>query len=543
MFSLQVFNMALRLKKTASAVVVTIVLFSLVFSPMLNSLSIVFATAPPPGISEGIEDPVAVPTKDRVGNKISFFQLVKEYILDALVYYLNNKVIEELTKSVVNWINSGFEGNPSFAINLDDLVNTIADQVLGDLIQGSDLGFLCAPFKVQIQRALVLQNRRSGQFRKKIQCTLSGVVGNLEKFAEGDFTQGGWTGWLELSKKQNNVYGAYIQANEEYHSRLLDKLNQQLKKLDWGNGFLSFERCVLVPVPDEAGGGPPQQRCEVTTPGAVIEEQLNNNLDSGRQRITVADEVDEILGAALSQLVKQALTAGLRSVNTSGLGLDEQPDFGFPDINPTSPTNPSSTPTVLPDGPGGISFPPNAGSPATESVVFGQPGEFFTSTAARTSSFVEIPVEEGKYYKRLTVDFDVFVDTLRGPLYNGPLVEFVRNGLRGYASVFINKRDRATTIEKVNATHFDSPANWQEKTRYHVRFHYDAELNRMTFDVRNQLTGENIQQAATSVINRNIASEGGALKLNFGMPSSANDGTHAAPSAGWIYSDLNVVLE
>ena len=105
-------------------------------------------------------------------------------------------------------------------------------------------------------------------------------------------------------------------ASEQFSARLGNSKDQEAKLLDYGKGMLSVKQCV------DDGTGSGGEECSVVTPGTAIEAQLNASLDSGRQRIQVADEINEIVAALFSQLVTQAFSGigGLLGLTGGGSG-------------------------------------------------------------------------------------------------------------------------------------------------------------------------------------------------------------------------------
>jgi len=266
---------------------------------------------------------------------VTYFQ--KEFTLDALAYLLAKTLIRQMTTSVVNWINSGFQGNPSFVTNPAQFLTDTADQIAGRFIEGSELGFLCDPFRLDIRLALGLQY---SPFKQQISCTLSKVIQNAQNAGEGFLAQGGWDGWLQITTvPQNNVYGAFLLAQSELNARIVGKQNIELKKLEFGRGFFSWEKCEYygeggsVPVSEsqakqefydlgysdsEAESAARSNAfCQTETPGSVIEGQINQILPSGLRQLELADEFNEIINALAVQLIQQAVGGGggLRSAS------------------------------------------------------------------------------------------------------------------------------------------------------------------------------------------------------------------------------------
>jgi len=222
---------------------------------------------------------------------------------DSIGLTIVKQLIGQFTNSLVSWINNGFQGGPLFVTDPGQFFIGVGDRIAGHFIEGSELGFLCYPFALDIRLALNLNY--SAAFEDEIRCTLTDVIGNIEGFTE-DFNQGGWGAWFSMTQNsQNNVYGAYLDASSELEIRLASALGIEGMKLDWGKGFLSFQDCE---VPDPAGGcleyGP------VQTPGTVIEGQLEESLGTNLRQLELADEFDEIIGALVNQLLYQAITQG-----------------------------------------------------------------------------------------------------------------------------------------------------------------------------------------------------------------------------------------
>lgn len=267
---------------------------------------------------------------------------LKENLFDALAFGFMNYAIQRMTASTVNWINRGFKGSPSFVTNPEGFLKGVADQTVGLFIERDpNLNFLCSPIQSRIRVALI--NSYNPNMRNLWQCTLTDAVGNMEDFLD-DFDRGGWDKFFEISQKpQNNPIGAYIMAENEMLRQIASKVGTKEQDLNWGKGFMSFKRCTLyegggadpanIDLLDIAGGGsgfttdedeelsqiaPPRCIQEKTeTPGTVIESRLNQALGAGQGRLEVADEVNEIIGALLTQLANKAL-GGLLSLTKRG---------------------------------------------------------------------------------------------------------------------------------------------------------------------------------------------------------------------------------
>lgn len=162
-------------------------------------------------------------------------------ILKPLAQQMLVVLVRNIGASVVEWVNSGFEGKPLFVTDFEGLLTDTADGVIGSFIEGSELGWLCNDFSAQIRLSLAL--KYSEPTRKKFTCTLSDIAGNAENFLENNGGIG-WNNWLELTTQpQNNVYGAYFTAKSELAQRVASKIDDKNKEVQRNAGFLNFTYC------------------------------------------------------------------------------------------------------------------------------------------------------------------------------------------------------------------------------------------------------------------------------------------------------------
>jgi hypothetical protein len=243
---------------------------------------------------------------------------VKEYLLDGIAWTLAKTMISSMVSSLVNWINSGFEGSPMFVQDLQNFLLQTADEVMGEYIE--DLGaigsFICSPFRLDVQVSVALQyDRDRGDGQPAPTCTLSGVIDNIEGFIGGSFNEGGWKDWFTISATPQTYtpYGSALAAQAGARARVINAQGEEIKLLEFGDGFLSGEICNTVHGPNTT-----REDCFISKPGKIIEEALSFNLDSGRQSLITADEIDEVISALLGQLANTALTGAAGLLGLSG---------------------------------------------------------------------------------------------------------------------------------------------------------------------------------------------------------------------------------
>lgn len=218
---------------------------------------------------------------------------------DSIAIAIARLALEQILQATTDWVRNGFEGNPAYATDPEQFFTDIADNIAGEFIAGSDLGFLCSPFQTRIRLAL----QRSYTQRRQFRCSLTDVVTNIDAFYN-DFSQGGWDAWFVMTQNDiNNPYGAYLQAQIELDSRIAKAVGLQSQQLNWNSGFLSWSECIKT----DMDTGICVKRGPVQTPGRVIESQLEGVLGSGVRQLELADEFDELVSALFVQLLKQVV--------------------------------------------------------------------------------------------------------------------------------------------------------------------------------------------------------------------------------------------
>ncbi len=276
----------------------------------------------------------------------------KDFLGDRLAYMAAKQVLNQMTVSVVNWINTGFKGKPSFLTNPEGFFLDAADQLTGQFISDSGpLKRLCSPWSVDIKVALAIQQLETPgdgmPNRRKYTCTLSTVIDNyqgsyvngasIDGFIKGDFKQGGWPAFIALTTEdQNNPIGTILMARSDQMFAVSQKKAFVQSDLIQGKGFLSWESCEDAGISDEEAGnyrgtssggvaykdGPDGhlQKCQYKTPGSVIEASLNSSLQSPARQLELADNINAVVSALVSQLVTKTLQRGLYAMSSGSSG-------------------------------------------------------------------------------------------------------------------------------------------------------------------------------------------------------------------------------
>lgn len=244
----------------------------------------------------------------------------KDLGLDNIGWMIAKTAIASMQRSLVNWINSGFDGSPAFASDLRQNLQGVGDAVIATVV--SDLAgrateglIVNSPYQDEIATAIRTGYYLStgGSFHVRNPFTLGNYTPDPRSYLAGDFSQGGLSAWhATITNCQNNPYCAYQEAAREVDNRLAAAGGQRITELNWGDGFMSFrgnckpfanaqEAVAALNNTDNCVGKP------IRTPGTVIASQLNQALPKGMEGLVTADEIDEVIGALLQQLVNKVI--------------------------------------------------------------------------------------------------------------------------------------------------------------------------------------------------------------------------------------------
>lgn len=268
---------------------------------------------------------------------------VYDTILIPLVRAVARMMLQQLTASVINWINGGNgTGQPSFVMNLSVHLQGVGDSAALAFISRAASAFN-SPFGAAISSSLrtnYLQNTSMAGFFAANKSTLALASPNVNAFLAGDWSKGGVGAWFALTtQNQNNPYTLYQAAAGQLGSQVGQAQTNRRQDLMQSGGFLSWcggnttaaSACVATTngtcpsgcVPDDyaptgcsSSGAKPQAPCtnpdgtpaNAVTPGSVIHDYTQKAVvDSGFEQLIDVKDLDAALGAIVSALLNQVL--------------------------------------------------------------------------------------------------------------------------------------------------------------------------------------------------------------------------------------------
>ncbi len=259
----------------------------------------------------GVIDKFKVQTADATTNTSQS----TETITQCLARTLGRLAVQAITDSVVNWINSGFQGKPSFVQDFKAFFTSVADQAAGEYLQSSNFAFLCSPYQLQVRMAVAQSYARRNDAPS---CTLTDAVDNVKGFLGGDFGQGGWGGLVSFTTEPgNNPFGAYMNLNGGLTNNIAQAQSNANLEVNVGNGFLSYKKCDTASGATGQPLGTQASNCKIVTPGAAIESSLTTVFGQSLESLQLGDSINQILAALQNALITKALYGGLSNINSN----------------------------------------------------------------------------------------------------------------------------------------------------------------------------------------------------------------------------------
>jgi hypothetical protein len=306
-FATKLLTFALALSMLGSAVLPA----SVHFAPRAQAQVVAFTQEQPgPLLAAVLETAFA----DTTTAGATTLQATIMQFLNSLAWTVAKTAVQSVTRSIVTWINSGFEGEPAFVSDLNRNLRNLSDAVAMDFFANLDAGVIDSPFLEQVAvgvGAAYYFNSSQDRISRRLRYTLNEYSRNDRAFLDGDFSQGGFNAWLATWTTQaNNPIGAHYIVGQELAAEIEAQSFERLQELMYGRGFMSWKgECT---VRDETISLDPAENCikhDTLTPGVVIERQLGITLESPLRQLELADSINEIVAALAVQMVTQVAGA------------------------------------------------------------------------------------------------------------------------------------------------------------------------------------------------------------------------------------------
>lgn len=289
---------------------------------------------------------------------------LKEQCFDGIAVTLAKNQLTAMTRSAMNWVNSGYGGNPFFVQNMNNLTNNIERNVLETGIDILMAPSNQNPYASDFARTAI----RSRGILSSSSNFLGGLQSSLEYFVSdpntyysrtaleraqyandsfaNDFSTGGWNGWLALTQiDENNPMGYTMKAAQFLEDQEMTEVQNVKDELVQNNGFMSQKECLSWKRLDENGAtmfdeenhklltttNPTQAEKEnpngcsdwkIITPGSIIKDKTTNYLNSPERQLELADTINDSLNALFSILISKLEDNGLSGLSDAVVNTD-----------------------------------------------------------------------------------------------------------------------------------------------------------------------------------------------------------------------------
>ncbi len=159
----------------------------------------------------------------------------REECLNGVAFAFAKMELAYITQKTVNWINSGFGGDPLYVRNQESFFQNVKrDQLqmlMGPYVNPANSSIY--PFGQALGRALILSERNSIDNKLKSDLLYSLKPGSTINNYSGDFSRGGWLGWLVLTQNPvNNPLGFTMTATGYIAGSVAAKQTAQTNELN-----------------------------------------------------------------------------------------------------------------------------------------------------------------------------------------------------------------------------------------------------------------------------------------------------------------------
>lgn len=166
-------------------------------------------------------------------------------------------------------------------------------------------------------------------------------------------------------------------------------------------------------------------------------------------------------------------------------------------------------------------------------------GLFLNARKGNSYRMFDLPLRPGVRYKRITMDFDLYLHKWVNPLFH--VVSALRRNDRTLYAGLILRGDRAKTVLDLGKDELARDTGpWKQRSNYHIRVVTDAQAQRVTLEVLQG--GRLVHTLSGPMTTRDLSvTSGTKMRVDFGGTKVA-DGAYFPP-VGWKYSNLVVKAE
>ncbi|HUC88860.1 MAG TPA: hypothetical protein VMR49_02410 [Candidatus Paceibacterota bacterium] len=281
--------------------------------------------------------------------------------LDGIAIQLARNQLTKMTKDTMNWITTGFNGNPFFVGVADSFMNNLTNDIVQketNILKnpgysayypyGRSFSLLAteesAVHGVNLYAQSLTNNLILGSTPKSFATDFS--QGGLNNSSSGIYSSsydsdGGWDGWLGLTMNPaNNPLGFTLLEGENIAKKQSTAVAMTKEQLAEGNGYLPDQRCVKWQLVDKAGNleydddgsdstttsdpGAGNGICilyKTVTPGSAIRDKVAKYINSPETQLELGQTMNDALNLLFTKLLSQFENQGLVSLGTTAVSM------------------------------------------------------------------------------------------------------------------------------------------------------------------------------------------------------------------------------
>lgn len=244
---------------------------------------------------------------------------------NSIMFCIVNEMITYITQSTIQWINSGFKGNPVFIQNIGAVFQQIANREKSQFMYEVKTGFRNGQ-GIAINGVQSTAYQIAQPFRNTVYKTISGygnnnyygnipqmspqLTQNWNSFAGGNWYAGGGSMGL-VQASQSNPYAYQLATQRAIAEKVA--YAQQIQQSQIDQGIRSFYKCRPGATLYQDGSCPPGDQI-ITTPAKAINDETASVQSMKYMRLAFAQNFDSIVSALVNQLVKIAINKTYEAV-------------------------------------------------------------------------------------------------------------------------------------------------------------------------------------------------------------------------------------
>lgn len=291
---------------------------------------------------------------------------ITEQCFNGIAVTLAKNQLTSMTRSAMNWVNSGYGGNPFFVQSMQRLTTNIERNVIDTgvniLLNQENQNPYARNFAESLYVSQGIRSN-SANFLGNLSSDLSNFISSPDSYYNEDtqtraqrsrmandtfsrdFSSGGWDGWLAFTQREsNNPLGFNMVANQYLADMQASQIENTKEEVRQNNGFMSQKECIkwqeyekdqngdVKPKTKPLAGGMKYSydfvyskdktnelsQCvdwKVITPGSLIKDKISSFLGSPERQLELARTINDSLNALFSVLLDKLYVGGLTSLS------------------------------------------------------------------------------------------------------------------------------------------------------------------------------------------------------------------------------------